>query len=80
MQDNIFTIQFRAKPKEEDAIDALQSATQADFNDPTLISKLAKDIITGNTVTMVCHMVEVENNLGRSLVIDLGAEGDNKFK
>ena len=77
MQDNIFTIQFRAKPKEEDAIDALQSATQADFNDPTM---LAKDIITGNTVTMVCHMVEVENNLGRSLVIDLGAEGDNKFK
>ena len=29
---------------------------------------------------MVCHMVEVENNLGRSLVIDLTAEGDNKFK
>merc|ERR1712084_170431 len=25
-------------------------------------------------------MVEVENSLGRSLVIDLSAEGDNKFK
>ena len=29
---------------------------------------------------MVCHMVEVENNLGRSLVIDLKADGDNKFR
>ena len=29
---------------------------------------------------MTCHMVEVENNLGRSLVIDLGADSDNKFR
>ena len=28
---------------------------------------------------MVCHLVEVENNLGRSLVIDLNADG-NKFR
>ena len=25
-------------------------------------------------------MIEVENNLGRSLVIDLSSDGDNKFK
>ena len=80
VQDNIFTIQFRAKPKEEDAKNALQAATQADFNDPAKVAQLAKNFIDGNTVTMVCHMVEVENNLGRSLVIDLGAEGENKFK
>jgi len=59
---------------------ALQAATQNDFTDPARLSKLVKDIVNGNTVTMVCHMVEVENNLGRSLVIDLGAEGENKFK
>ena len=29
---------------------------------------------------MVCHMVEVENNLGRSLVIDLSAPTESKFR
>ena len=29
---------------------------------------------------MVCHMVEVENNLGRSLVIDLNATSPSKFR
>ena len=29
---------------------------------------------------MVCHMVEIENNLGRSLVIDLTAKTENKFR
>ena len=29
---------------------------------------------------MVCHMIEVENNLGRSLVIDLNAKSPSKFR
>ena len=29
---------------------------------------------------MTCHMLEVENNLGRSLVIDLGATSESKFR
>lgn len=29
---------------------------------------------------MTCYLVEVENNLGRSLVIDLNAKGPNKFR
>ena len=29
---------------------------------------------------MTCHMVQVENNLGRSLVIDLKSDSDNKFR
>ena len=29
---------------------------------------------------MVAHMVEVENNLGRSLVIDLNAKSPSKFR
>ena len=34
----------------------------------------------GEDCSMTCHMVEVENNLGRSLVIDLETESDNKFR
>jgi len=80
VQDNIFTVQFRAQPKEDAAKEALQAATQADFTDKSRLTQLAKEIIGGNTVTMACHMVEVENNLGRSLVIDLTADGENKYK
>ena len=29
---------------------------------------------------MVAHMIEVENNLGRSLVIDLNAKSPSKFR
>jgi hypothetical protein len=29
---------------------------------------------------MTCHLVKVENNLGRSTVIDLGAKTENKFR
>ena len=29
---------------------------------------------------MTCHMVQVENNLGRSLVIDLASTSANKFR
>ena len=29
---------------------------------------------------MICHLVEAENMLGRSTVIDLNAKGENKFR
>ncbi len=29
---------------------------------------------------MICHLVEAENMLGRSTVIDLSAKGENKFR
>lgn len=39
------------------------------------MSKLAKEIIAGQLCTLTCHLVQVENNLGRSLVIDLASKG-----
>ena len=44
------------------------------------MSQLSKELITGQICQMTCHMVEVENNLGRSLVIDLGTKSPNKFR
>ena len=42
---------------------------------------MAKTIVKGEVCSMICHMVEVENNLGRSLVIDLKADcKDNRFR
>ena len=80
VQDRIFTVQFRAQAKEDSVAAALKEASQATLKDKSKRSKLAKEMIGGRTVKMVCHMVEVENSLGRSLVIDLTASGPNKFK
>ena len=80
VQDRIFTVQFRAQAKEDSVYKALQETTQAALKDKAKRSQLAKEIVSGRTVKMVCHMVEVENSLGRSLVIDLTADGPNKFK
>ncbi len=44
------------------------------------MKELAKQLIEGQNCKMTCHMVKVENNLGRSLVIDLNSDSDNKFR
>ena len=80
VKDNVFTVQFRKNPREEDAAEALEAVNMTDLTDPTKISKLAKEIIEGRLVKKICHMIEVENNLGRSLVIDLTADSENKFR
>ena len=80
VKDNVFTVQFRTNPREEDAVEALVDVNMTDLEDPLKISKLAKEIIEGRQVKKICHMIEVENNLGRSLVIDLSANSENKFR
>ena len=42
--------------------------------------KISKEITEGGLTTLTCHLVDVENNLGRSTVIDLTAKSDNKFR
>lgn len=59
---------------------SLLNADNATYKDPKKLAKLAKEIIAGANCTMTCHMVQVENNLGRSLVIDLKTDSANKFK
>lgn len=41
---------------------------------------MAKKVTEGESCQLTCFLVEVENHLGRSTVIDLGAKSDNKFK
>ena len=80
VQDNIFTVNFKKQANEQSAVDQLLNADAASFNDPKKLSQLAKQIVAGKDCSMTCHMVEVENNLGRSLVIDLKATTESKFR
>jgi len=58
----------------------LSGADKKAFKDQKELQALAKGIVTGQECEMTCHMVEVENNLGRSLVIDLKADPSNRFR
>ena len=78
--DTVFTVQFRRQVNEQDAFEQLQNASAAAFKDSKQISVLAKQLITGSDCKLTCHMVEVENNLGRSLVRDLKTDSANKFR
>lgn len=39
---------------------------------------MTKTIVEGKPCKMVCHMYNVENNLGRSTVVDLNSSGANR--
>ena len=58
----------------------LAKADKSTFTNKAKLSQLSKDLIAGQTCKMTCNMVEVENNLGRSLVIDLDGKGPSKFR
>ena len=80
VQDHVFTVSFRKQATEENAAELLAKADKSTFTNKAKLSQLSKDLITGQICQMTCHMVEVENNLGRSLVIDLGTKSPNKFR
>ena len=71
---------FKKQPTEDSAIEAINNISKADFKNEAQLKKLAKEIVTGKECSMICHMLEVENNLGRSLVIDLSAKTPSKFR
>lgn len=80
VQDHIFTVEFRKQPTEENAAELLEKTDAKTFKDPKKLAQLSKDLIAGQTVKMTCHLIQVENNLGRSLVIDLSSKSANKFR
>ena len=80
VQDVVFTVNFKKQVTESSAAQLLLDADAKDFEDPKKMLTLAKSLLKGENCALTCHMVEVENNLGRSLVIDLNSNSQNKFR
>lgn len=77
VQDHVFEVMFRKQPTEENALSLIQRVDQSALRNDSMLRLMSKELISGQTVQMTCHMVKVENNLGRSLVIDLNGKGPN---
>ena len=80
MDDNVFTIKFKTKVNEEDVVKQLAAKKAADLKPGAALNSFAKELASGKDHEMVCYLLKVENNLGRSLVIDLSSDSDNKFR
>ena len=80
VQDHVFMCMFRKQPTEENALSLIQRVDQSALRDDSMLRLMSKELISGQTVQMTCHMVKVENNLGRSLVIDLNGKGPSQFR
>jgi hypothetical protein len=71
--DTIFKVQFKTKIDPKSIEEQLTSIKAADVKKADTMKKVSKQILEGKTVEITGHLVESENMLGRSLVIDLSA-------
>lgn len=78
--DTAFTVSFRKQVKEEDVQEKLKTFTPAQLKDAKKLNSLVKELIEGEECTMTCHLIKAEGSLGRSTVVDLTSEHENKFR
>lgn len=76
-RDTIFTVSFK---KKVDISDIEQNLKKANFKDAKSIKTLTKQVTDGEDCIITGYLANIENNLGRSLVIDLHAFGKNPYR
>jgi hypothetical protein len=79
-QDTIFTVVFKKLVKADELAAELSAASVADLQDANKLKQLTKSVTEGSTTKMTCYLVELQNILGRSTVIDLNAKTPEKFR
>ena len=79
-KDTIFKVEFKKKVDEKSILEKLTHVSKATLKKEEAIKTLAKEIIEGEQVTLIGHLVESEQHMGRSLIIDLEAPVDHRFK
>lgn len=73
--DKIFTVNFLKQAKVEDVFDAICNKGKLISNKET--KKLLKEGMAGEPRTLIGYSLETETGMGRTLVVDLEAEGHN---
>ena len=76
--DTIFKVQFKKKIDPKDIEDKLSGLKAKDLS--SKLKDLSKQLLEGETCEIVGHLLESENNLGRSIVIDLNAPLSNNIR
>lgn len=69
--DTVFTVNFRKKVDSSHVEDQLLSVSAKELSDQKYLSNFVKSVVEGDECTITGHLVDCENSLGRSTVIDL---------
>ena len=80
VNDTVFSVVFKKQPNLDYVASLLDGITVADLKQAAKKSALAEKIATGERATMVCKLIDLQTILGRSTVIDLSSDSDNKFR
>lgn len=78
--DTIFKVQFRKKVDADKIQSKFSGLKFADLKKAEEVKKISKTITEGELVEITGHLLESENNLGRSLVVDLDAPKNNNIR
>jgi hypothetical protein len=78
--DTIFKVSFHKKLDQKVIESKIKEIKYEDIKKGQNMKQITKNLIEGELVEITGHLLESENNLGRSLVIDLNAPKDNNFR
>lgn len=78
--DTIFSVSFRKKVDEKTIESKLQAINFNDLKKADQQKKIAKDLILGELTEITGHIIESDNNLGRSVIIDLNQPLNNNVR
>lgn len=73
------SVLFKKKLSEELISEKIR-ISQDSFKSEAKMVQLAHDLAQGEECTMQCYLVQCEDSLGRSTVINLDARSENKFR
>ena len=79
-KDTVFKVTFRKQANVDNAAKVLDGVSLADLKNTAKKSAIADQIASGERSTMICRMIELQTILGRSTVLDLSADTENKFR
>ena len=78
--DTIFKVKFKKKVDAKSIEEKLSSIKPASIKKDDLLKKLAKELVEGEECELVGHLIESDNNLGRSVIVDVKANAPNNVK
>jgi len=71
--DCIFRVKFKKKVDEKEIMEKLKGIKVKDLKAPAKLKQLSKEILEGEERVITCRHDLIEDNMGRSVVIDLDA-------
>jgi hypothetical protein len=78
--DTVFKVKFRKQLDPQLVHDKLKEIEFKDINKSDTLKKISKDLIEGESCEIVGHLIQSDNNFGRSMVIDLNAPVYNNIR